>query len=291
MFSGSIPALVTPFSKDGLKIELDVWQRLVSWHVREGSDGIVIGGTTGEGPALESCELEELVRAAKEAADGMAIIVNTGTNCTKKSVALTEKMAEIGVSGSLIPLPYYNRPTQRGVVQHFKEIAKVGLPLIAYYNPVRTGKVLSAEELIEIASLKGLVGIKDSSGDIQLMKEIVEKRKDLCVFSGDDDTLLEMLACGAVGSISVMGNLLPAYWKKMIHLFWDGLELEAWDAFEEVRGLMWALFLEVNPQGIKCALAHQGRIKNSLRLPLVSVDEKTELEIKNAMRSYVEAVK
>ena len=206
-------------------------------------------------------------------------------------MALTEKMAEIGVQGGLISIPYYNKPSQRGIVQHFEEIAKVGLPLIAYYHPGRTGKTMSAEEIIEVGSIKGVVGIKDSSGDIRLMREMLEKRKDLCVFSGDDETLLEMLSCGAVGSISVMANLLPSYWKKMIHLFWDGEELDAWDLFEEIRTLMWAVFLEVNPQGIKFALSLDGRVKNSLRLPLVSVDEKTEMEIKSAMRSYAESTR
>jgi 4-hydroxy-tetrahydrodipicolinate synthase len=288
MFSGSIPALVTPFSKDGSVVDLDALQRLVAWHVREGSDGIVIGGTTGEGPTLTAHELEEMVRVAKEAADGLPIIVGTGTNCTKKSVELTEKMAEMGVNGALIITPYYNKPTQRGIVRHFEEIAKVGLPLIAYHNPPRTGTTLGSDEIIELCSIKGVVGVKDCSGNLRLVREIVEKRKDLCIFAGDDDTLLEMLSCGAVGSISVMANLLPSYWKKMIHLFWDGEELEAWDAFEEIRTLLWSVFLEVNPQGIKCALAYEGRIKNSLRLPLVPVNEKTEMEIKSAMQSYAE---
>lgn len=289
MFLGSIPALVTPFTDGGECVDFEVFRQLVRLQLEGGSDGIVVGGTTGESPTLEGYELDKMVQIAVEECRGkIPVIVGTGTNATKKSVQNTERAKALGASGCLVIVPYYNKPTRDGITKHFTEIANVGLPVIVYHHPGRTGIRLSVDHILELCEIKNVVALKDSSGDEGLVEELLRKRGDLSILGGDDDLFLEYMNAGAVGTISVLANLLPGYWKKMVTLIWKGEEEAAEEMFENVRDLVWATNLEVNPQGIKCAMSIDNKIQNLLRLPLLSVTEKTYLEIKTALDAFLE---
>lgn len=288
MFFGSIPALITPFRDEGECVDFDCFARLVQEQIDAGSDAIVIGGTTGEFPTLEGYELEKLVAIGVEKCRGkIPVIVGTGSNATKKSVRLTQLTKELGADGCLVTVPYYNKPTRDGITKHFKEVARVGLPVIVYHHPGRTGITLSVDHILELCEISGVVAIKDSSGNVELVERLLEERGDLSILCGDDELLLDYLKAGAVGIISVMANLLPSYWKRMVKLIWDDQEEDAEELFENFRDIVWATNLEVNPQGIKCAMSLEKGVENSLRAPLIPVTDKTEQEIKTALESLV----
>lgn len=289
MFLGSITALVTPFTDEGECVDFDLFRQLIKIQLEAKSDGVVIGGTTGESPTLEVYELEKMVQIAVEECQGkIPVIVGTGTNATKKSVRSTEKAKALGASGCLVTVPYYNKPTRDGITKHFTEVASVGLPVVVYHHPGRTGVRLSVDHVLEICEIKNVVAFKDSSGDANLVTELLEKGRSLSILCGDDEFLLEYMNAGAVGTISVLGNLMPQYWKSMITSIWNGDFDRAEEMFENVRDLVWATNLEVNPQGIKCAMAIEKKIQNILRLPHIPVTEKTYLEIKAALDAFLE---
>lgn len=290
MFTGSIVALVTPFKKQNQEIDFLSVKRLIDLHLLEGTDAIVIGGTTGEGPTLEKDEFKELLSFVIKEVDGkLPVIAGTGTNCTRKTVEMTKLAKDLGADGALIILPYYNKPTDKGVLAHFREISKVELPFIAYHHPGRCGIELDVETLIELSSYDFLVGIKECSKNKTALRELLEKSPNTVVLSGDDDRAIEMIRMGAKGVISVIANLIPGYWKKLIDASLTGNFQEAEELFKQIQSLLWAISLEVNPQGIKCALAKLGMCENILRLPLLPVTQDTEEEIHEALSLYTVA--
>lgn len=282
MFHGSIVALVTPFTKEG-EVDVKALQELIEWHIEEGSDGIVLCGTTGEGPTLSDQEQALIFKTAYDVGHGrIPLIGATGTYDTRKSVQRTQKAQEIGLDGALVIVPYYNRPTPEGCYLHYQHIAQVGLPLIVYHHPGRTGVTLSAFDMAKILAIKGVIGLKESSGSTHLVKELLSLTETL-IFSGDDDLTLSMMKIGAKGVISVMANVIAKEWKEFVKILEEKDFNKGQILHERYRPLCEALFQEVNPQGIKYATSLLGKCLPSLRLPLLEPGLETQIKIKEEM--------
>lgn len=278
---GAWVALATPFDAKG-NVDQKRLQQLVSWHQRQGTDGLLCCATTGEGITLSEKERKKVAALCIEAADGkMPVVVNTGTADTRQSVRLTEQMLELGASGCMATAPYYNRPTQKGCILHFQEIAKVGLPLIVYNNPARTTK-LEVETIEEIVQIPGVAAYKDSSGDLAFIRK-VKKVCPLPLLSGDDHLTYETLKEGGDGAISVIGNIVPKSWKKMISFALNKNWEESKKIADRYVPLIKAIFKEINPQGIKFAMGWLGLCRNDVRLPLIGASIETAKEIRRAL--------
>lgn len=276
---GSFVALITPFDQKG-RIDWKCVEKLVSWHIEQGTDGIVCCGATGESMTVSEREKKQMVAACiKIAGNQIPIISNSGTADTKQSIRLTEKMLKLGASGTLIPTPYYNKPTQRGCIQHFSEIAKVGLPVIVYNNPGRVGVRLEAETVAELGKITGIAGCKDSTGDLNLIRKI-RHLSSIPILAGDDDLTYAILLEGGSGAISVIGNLFPKEWKTLISLALEKKWTSAKKIADRFYPLCKTLFLEPNPQCLKFLMSWLGKCQESLRLPLVPVTQKTQEQLK-----------
>jgi 4-hydroxy-tetrahydrodipicolinate synthase len=288
MFTGSLVALVTPFHEN-LSVDLAALQELVEWHIEEGTDGIVVCGTTGENGALSEEEFIAVVETAIAAAKKrIPIIVGTGSLDTRKTVKNTEIAKCYGADGALVVLPYYNRPTEEGCVAHFQEAAKAGLPMIVYHHPGRTGIRLSPSDLSKIAKIPEVVAIKDAAGDLSHTLELLTV-VDCPVLSGDDTLALPHLAAGCAGVVSIIANVIPKRWKEFIGMVREGQLEEGRKLFRELYGLARALVVETNPQGVKFALGEMGKCKPYLRLPLLLPRAKTQEEIRKNIPRSVES--
>jgi len=284
MFAGAWSALVTPFCKEKGLIDYNAVRNLLVRQIEGGIDGVVIGGTTGESPTLSQKELMSLIDfAVKEGGRELSIMAGTGTNSTEKTIQYTKMAKDYGAKGALVIVPYYNKPTDRGVIRHFEELSKLNFPLMVYHHPGRTGVFLSSSTLAQLSEIDAVVGIKEASGAPGFTKEILLLNPGACILSGDDELAIETIKNGAVGSISIIANLYPAVWKKIIDFAVSGEGEKAKSLYSEIEMVIKAILLEVNPQGIKCALAVEGFIEEVLRLPLVSVEEVTRNEIKKSL--------
>jgi 4-hydroxy-tetrahydrodipicolinate synthase len=261
MLSNTITALITPF-KQNKEIDLVCFSSLVERQVTSGIDALVLFGTTGESPTLSEEEKFLLLETALEVSKGRSqIIVGTGDPCTSKAFALTKKCKEIGANGALIISPYYNRPTENGIILHMKEIAKAGLPMIFYYHPGRCGQKLSPLCIKEVMEIDEVVALKDCSGE----KAILDRVRKL-IYCGNDRQILQMAEMGVEGSISVISNIFPATWKKIVSTK-DKELFAVLDSFLEI------IDREVNPQPIKALSSLLGLNENILRLPLTSSEK------------------
>ncbi|MHC4939041.1 MAG: 4-hydroxy-tetrahydrodipicolinate synthase [Planctomycetota bacterium] len=271
---GSLVAIVTPF-KDGA-IDVAAFEALVAWHLEQGTRGIVVAGTTGEAATLHGEERELLSRKAVELCAGQAhVMVGTGTNCTRTSVELTRAATKWGVDSVLAVTPYYNKPPQEGLVQHYRAMADVGLPVVAYDVPGRTGVTLREETIHRIAEIDNVVALKDATLDLERAARLA-KQTSLAILSGDDAATLPMMREGAKGVVSVAANVAPA---AMARLCSDLDEAE----HQRLSPLFKALFVQSNPIPVKWALARMGRIENELRLPLVPLDPVHEAAVEGAL--------
>ncbi len=267
MFPCSITALITPFTETQ-DLDQKAFRSLVQRQIEAGTEALVIFGTTGESPTLTEEEKLLLLEMALEEAQGVIpIIVGSGDNNTRSTFDFTAKCKERGAHGALIISPYYNRPTERGVLLHMQEVSKVGLPLIFYYHPGRCGSKLSPDCIRQITSLDEVVGLKDCSSDPQIIAAS-QKR----VFCGNDGDFLKVAEMGVEGSISVIANLIPEKWKQIVCRQDKAL-------FDELGGLLSALELEVNPQPIKYLCFLAGLCKNELRLPMTPVSEESQKKL------------
>jgi 4-hydroxy-tetrahydrodipicolinate synthase len=287
MFKGSIPALVTPMQADGA-VDFPAWDRLLDFHVAEGTDGVVVGGTTGESPTLETAEVVELVRRAKARLAGrMPVIAGSGTNSTAKSIELSRALAAAGADGLLTVVPYYNRPTQEGMFRHFSAIAdSVQLPVILYNVPGRTACDLLPETVVRLSAHPRIAGIKEATGDLARAASILQgARPGFLLLSGDDPTAPELIRRGACGVISVTANVAP---RAMHDLCAAGLAGRH-DAAAEIQARLMplhnAMFVEPNPTPVKWAVARLGLIDRGIRLPLLPLSERLEDEVLAAMRA------
>jgi len=270
MLSGSIVAIVTPMTADGA-LDLPALESLIQWHVDEGTDGIVIVGTTGESPTVDVEEHQRLIELAVQySAKRIPIIAGTGGNSTKEAIALTQYAKKAGADYALSVVPYYNKPTQEGLYRHFKAIAEsTDLPVILYNVPSRTVADLQNDTVLRLAEVKGIVGLKESTSNIERITDLLKRMpQGFMVFSGNDDAALAYTMLGANGVVSVTANVAPRAMHEMIVAARSGDFARAIGINNRLLPLHRHLFVETNPIPVKWALHRMGRIAEGLRLPL-----------------------
>ncbi|CAG0996950.1 4-hydroxy-tetrahydrodipicolinate synthase [Rhodocyclaceae bacterium] len=286
MIQGSIPAIVTPMHEDG-SLDLPSLRKLIDWHVAEGSDGVVVVGTTGESPTVNFEEHCELIRVVVEqAAKRIPVIAGTGANSTSEAIELAAFAKEAGADAHLSVVPYYNKPTQEGLYRHFKAIAEaVALPLILYNVPGRTVADMSNDTALRLAQVPGIVGIKDATGNIERGTDLVKRApKGFSILSGDDATALALTLLGGQGTISVTANVAPRLMHEMITAGIAGDVAKARDINARLLGLHKNLFLEANPIPVKWACQRMGLIGAGLRLPMTPFSPEFHERLAASMR-------
>jgi 4-hydroxy-tetrahydrodipicolinate synthase len=286
MFKGSIPALVTPMRDDGA-IDFDAWDRLLDFHLAEGSDAVVVGGTTGESPALERSELEGLIRRARQRLAGrIPLIAGSGTAGTAKSIVLSQAAEAAGADALLVVTPYYNRPTQEGLFQHFTAIADaVGIPVVLYNVPGRTACDMLPETIARLSRHPRIVAVKEATGDVGRGLEVLRlSQPGFVVLSGDDATAAALMQAGARGVISVTANVAARAMHELCAAALRGAHEEAAAIDARVAALHKALFVEPNPIPVKWAVHRMGLIGEGIRLPLVALTAGKRAEVEAAMR-------
>lgn len=287
MIKGSIVAIVTPF-KNG-KIDEKALRRLIEFQIKNGTDGIVPCGTTGESATLSYEEHERVIELTVEAVNKrVSVIAGTGSNSTREAIELTKHAEKAGADAALLITPYYNKPTQEGLFQHFKAVSEeVSIPLIVYNVPSRTGVNMLPETVARLSELKNIVGIKEATGDLKQVSQIIKLcRNDFYVLSGDDFVTLPMLAVGAKGVISVTSNIIPSDVAQMIDAFFAGDYKRAVELHFKMWDINVAMFLETNPIPVKTALALMGMITPEMRLPLAPMAEANLKKLKKALINY-----
>ncbi|MFH0834135.1 MAG: 4-hydroxy-tetrahydrodipicolinate synthase [Patescibacteria group bacterium] len=279
---GSFVALITPFRPDNLEIDEPKLRELVNFQIESGTDGIVAVGTTGESATLSKTEHRRVLEIVIDEVKGrVPVIAGTGSNATREAVSLTEFAKEHGADFGLAISPYYNKPTQDGIVAHYSKIAEVGLPTILYNVPGRTSRNVEAATTLELAKNPNLVGIKEASGNLEQIKEICAKKpQDFAVISGEDAQTLEIMKMGGVGLIGVIVNEVPAEMKKMVDFALAGNFAEAEKINAKFAELMNLNFADNNPIDVKWVLAEMGKIDYAVRLPLTQPSEENKAKIK-----------
>lgn len=286
MIKGSIVAIITPMFEDG-SIDWDSYRQLIDWHIESGTDAIVAVGTTGESPTVdheENCKLIE--EAVRHAAGRIPVIAGTGSNATQEALELTQFASKVGAVASLQVVPYYNKPTQEGMYQHFKTIAeKGGLPVILYNVPGRTVADLSNDTVLRLAQVHGVIGLKDATGDIPRVSDLLARLPgDFAVYSGNDDSALALIAMGGHGVISVTANIAPAAMAQLCRAAFEGRWSDALAINRRLLPLHFKLFVEANPSPAKWALQQMGRIKSGIRLPLLPLSEGYHATVRDALK-------
>jgi 4-hydroxy-tetrahydrodipicolinate synthase len=286
MIQGSIVAIVTPMHADG-SLDLPGLRKLIDWHIAEGTDGIVIVGTTGESPTVSVDEHCELIKPAVEhAAKRVPIIAGTGGNSTTEAIELTRYAKTIGADASLLVVPYYNRPTQEGMYQHFRKIAEaVDLPAILYNVPGRTVADMSNDTILRLAQVPGIIGVKDATGNIGRGSDLLRLApKTFAVYSGDDPTAMALMFCGGKGNISVTANIAPRAMHELCVAAMNGKVAEAVAINNRLLPLHNKLFVEPNPVPVKWAMAEMGLMPAGIRLPLVPLAADYHETVRAALR-------
>ena len=285
MFKGSLVALITPFDSDN-RVDYAALNRLIEFHVAEGSNGLVIAGTTGESATLTSDEHIELVERATEAVAGrMPVIAGTGSNSTAQTLELSKAVGGAGIDAYLVVVPYYNKPVQEGLYQHFTTIADaVDKPVILYNVPGRTVADLLPETVERLAGHDNIAGIKEATGDMQRLADIRERvSDDFSLLSGDDFTVLPFIQGGGHGVITVSGNVAPRQMAELCRLALEGEYDEAGAIDQQLQALNKALFAESNPIPVKWAVSQMGLTGPGIRLPLTPYDPRFHDEMRAAM--------
>ena len=288
MITGSIVALVTPMHPDGA-IDWSAYARLIEYHIESDTAGLGVVGTTGESPTLTVPEHCEVIRFAVEQAGGrIPVVAGTGGNSTHEAIELTVSAAEVGADYSLSVTPYYNKPTQKGLFEHFQAVARsVNLPIILYNVPGRTGCDLLNDTVVKLSQIDNIVAIKDATGDVARGAALIEAVPDgFSVFSGDDATALDLMRCGGQGNVSVTANIAARDMAAMCNLALSG----EWEAAAEIDArlseLNDLLFTEANPIPVKWAMAQRGMIEHGIRLPLTPLSEPCRGDLKRALETY-----
>jgi len=292
MITGSIVAIVTPMHEDG-SLDLAAFRALIDFHIDAGTDAIVVVGTTGESPTVNVEEHELLIaEAVKHANRRVPIIAGTGANSTQEAIELATFSKKAGADASLTVVPYYNKPTQEGLYQHFKAIAEaVDMPHILYNVPGRTGCDLLNDTVLRLAEIPNIVGIKDATGGIERGSDLLQRAAvlkgsigDFAIYSGDDASTLALLLLGAHGTISVTANVAPKLMHEMCAAALRGEVARAREINFQLLGLHRKLFVEANPIPVKWAVARMGKMKNVLRLPLTPLSSAAQPQVEAAMR-------
>jgi len=286
MFSGSLVALVTPMAPDGA-IDFGCLERLVDWHVAQGTDGLVIAGTTGESATLSKAEHIEVVRVAATRAGGrIPVIAGTGSNDTAQTIDLSQAVGRLPVAGYLVVVPYYNKPTQEGMYRHFTAIADaVDLPVMLYNVPGRTVADMQPETVARLASHPRIFGIKEATGDLARVAAIRKLcGSDFRLYSGDDATAREFILLGGHGVVSVTANVAPAAMARMCRAALKGDGEAAAEVDRLLADLHRDLFIESNPIPVKWALERLGLIPGGIRLPLTPLSDNARPTVEAALR-------
>jgi 4-hydroxy-tetrahydrodipicolinate synthase len=285
MITGSLVAIVTPMLEDG-RLDLPRFRKLIDWHVEEGSDGIVVVGTTGESPTVDFDEHKELIRLAVQHSRGrIPIIAGTGGNSTAEAIELSESAKQAGATACLSVVPYYNKPTQEGQYRHFRKIAEtVDLPMILYNVPARTVADLQNDTVLRLAEVPGIIGIKDASANLERGTDLIRRMpRNFAIYSGEDATALPLILCGGHGVISVTANVAPKLMHQMCAAALVGDVKKARELNNRVLPLHQRLFIETSPAPVKWAMAEMGLIDNGLRLPMVPLTEKSYQAVREAL--------
>ena len=285
IFEGAATALITPF-KDG-QVDYPALKKLIDWQIEEGIDALVICGTTGEGSTMTDEEHKEVLRFSLEAAAGrVPMIAGTGSNDTAYAIQMTRHACEMGYDGVLVVTPYYNKATQNGLVAHYTAIAEASTkPVIVYNVPGRTGVSIAPATYAKMAKVPNLSAIKEANGNISSIVETATLVGDaMDIYSGNDDQIVPIMACGGKGVISVLSNVLPKETSEMCRKMREGDVAGAMEMQKKYLALTNALFSEVNPIPVKAAMAAMGFCENSLRLPLTPMEEAHEQHLLACMR-------
>lgn len=283
MFSGAYTAIVTPFNRKG-EIDYSKIRELIELQVKAGMDGIVPVGTTGESPTLdydEHCKvLEVCVESSKKR---IRVIAGTGANSTREAIELTRFAAGIGADGTLQVSPYYNKPNQEGLARHFTAVADIGLPVILYNIPGRTGVEIAVDTIARLAKHPKIVAVKEAAGSVMRVSQILDQC-DLCVLSGDDPLTIPMMSVGAKGVISVAANIVPKAVAEMVHAALAGNWSKALSLHRRYFRLFTDIFIDTNPIPIKAAMAMAGLIEEVYRLPLCPMSKALKDKLADCMR-------
>ena len=289
MFKGSNVALVTPFKNN--KLDEETYVKLIHFHIKNGTNGLVPAGTTGESPTLSHYEHERVIElCVKESAGKLPVFAGTGSNSTEEAISLTTHAEKMGADGALIVTPYYNKPTQEGLYQHYKSINdKCGIPIIIYNIPGRSVIDMSVDTMARLFELKNIIGVKDATGDLERVNLTFKKLgKDFIQLTGNDDNALEFNKRGGVGAISVTANIAPKLCSEFQKNSAEKNELsqkESERLDKILQPLHYAMFVESNPSPVKYAAKLLNLCDDSVRLPLVKVTEPTKEIVKKALHS------
>ena len=289
MFKGSNVALITPFKND--KLDDDNYIKLIHFHIKNGTSGLVPAGTTGESPTLSHDEHEKVIElCVKESNGKLPVIAGTGSNSTEEAISLTSHAEKIGANGALIVTPYYNKPTQEGLYQHYRAINdKCGIPIIIYNIPGRSVVDMSVDTMAKLYELKNIVGVKDATGDLNRVDQSLKKMgKDFIQLTGNDDNALEFNKRGGVGTISVTANIAPklcSEFQKFSVLNDEKSKLEAERIDKILQPLHHSMFVESNPSPVKYAAKLLDLCDDEVRLPMVKVNDKTKKIVEDALKS------
>ena len=288
--TGSLVAIVTPMHADG-SLDLPGLRQLIDWHIAEGTDGIVIVGTTGESPTVSVEEHCELIKVAVEhTAKRIPVIAGTGGNSTSEAIELTEFAKKVGADASLQVVPYYNKPTQEGMYLHFKTIAeKVDLPVILYNVPGRTVADMSNDTIIRLAKVPGIIGVKDATGSLERGTQLIAGLKaagcpDFAVYSGDDLTALLLMLMGGHGNISVTANVAPKLMHELCVASMSGDVARAREIQYQLLAVHKSMFVEANPIPVKWALHAMGKMEAGIRLPLTTLTAPAQEQVLAALQ-------
>lgn len=285
VFTGAATAIITPFKNDAADYE--AFAKLIDWQIENGIDAIVVVGTTGEGPTLTDEEHKEMIRFCVEKVAGrVPVIAGTGSNDTAYAIELTQYACSVGADAMLLVTPYYNKATQKGLIESFKAVADASTkPCILYNVPSRTGCNLTPESCAVLAKHPNIVAVKEASGNISQVAKIRQLCGDeLDIYSGNDDQIVPVLSLGGKGVISVLSNLLPKETSRMCHDYLEGRVTESLNSQIRYLSLIDSLFCEVNPIPVKAAMAKLGFCENSVRLPLTVMEKEHEERLVRDMR-------
>ncbi|MGB1159297.1 MAG: 4-hydroxy-tetrahydrodipicolinate synthase [Porticoccaceae bacterium] len=288
MITGSIVALVTPMHADTLEIDWPALDRLVEWHIEQGTDAIVAVGTTGESATLDVEEHSAVIGRVVDKSNGrIPVIAGTGANCTREAIELTRAAQKLGADACLLVTPYYNKPTQEGLYLHYKAIAEaVDIAQILYNVPGRTACDMQPETVVRLSAIDNIVGVKEATGDLERAALIIDKTPDdFAVYSGDDHSARELMLLGGQGDISVTANVAPKLMAQLCAAALQGNRDEALALDQKLLPLHNAMFVESNPIPAKWALSKMGLIDQAIRLPMTQLSKKNQVEVDAAIES------
>ena len=288
MITGSIVALVTPMFPDSLDVDWEALERLVEWHIEQGTHALVAVGTTGESATLSVDEHSRVIKAMVEISKGrIPVIAGTGANCTREAIELTESAKKAGADACLLVTPYYNKPTQEGLYKHYKTIAEaVNIDQILYNVPGRTACDMLTETVIRLSAVKNIVGIKEATGDLQRAADLIEQAPEgFAIYSGDDHSARQLMLLGGHGDISVTANVAPNLMSKMCEAALKGDADQALAIDKQLLVIHDAMFVESNPIPVKWALGQQGIINDAIRLPLTQLSKTNQVKVLQALKT------